>query len=281
MHFLGRLVVLDKTSEDLSKIIADGLRGRYLFEPRVSVNITELNSRNIYIQGAVNKPGVYQIDGRPHMLQLLVMAGGLLPNYGSTAFIIRRVKVSEEDIKAHETSLKAQNQQQGDEQNGAPSDQPKLQDAEWLSKQYTLIKLNINGLFKGRFDQNMFLQPGDIVNIPTTETFFVSGQVKAPGSFQLKEGTSLRQAIALAQGFTQTSSPGKGLIFRENPETGKRLELQVDMGAIMAGKQEDMIIYPNDVLVVPASGFRTWTVPMIQAALASVLQIALIKSLGY
>jgi polysaccharide export outer membrane protein len=281
MHFLGRLVVLDKTSEDLSKIIADGLRGRYLFEPRVSVNITELNSRNIYIQGAVNKPGVYQIDGRPHMLQLLVMAGGLLPNYGSTAFIIRRVKVSEEDIKAHEASLKAQNQRQGDEQNGAPSDQPKLQDAEWLSKQYTLIKLNINGLFKGRFDQNMFLQPGDIVNIPSTETFFVSGQVKAPGSFPLKEGTSLRMAIALAQGFTNTSSPGKGIIFRENPETGKRVDLQVDMGAVMAGKQEDMMIYPNDVLVVPGSGFKTWTVPLIQASLASVLQIALIKALGY
>ena len=280
MHFLGRLVVLDKTAEDLSKIIADGLRGRYLFEPRVSVNITELNSRNIYIQGAVNKPGVYQIDGRPHMLQLLVMAGGLLPNYGSTAFIIRRVKVAEEDIKAHEASLKAQTERQGDEQNGAPSDQPKLQDAEWLSKQYTLIKLNINGLFKGRFDQNMFLQPGDIVNIPATETFFVAGQVKAPGSFQLKEGTSLRQAIALAQGFTQTSSPGKGLIFRENPETGKRLEMQVDMGAVMAGKQEDMSIYPNDVIVVPPSGFKTWTLPLIQGAISSILPFLLIKVVG-
>lgn len=289
MHFLGRILALNKTAEELATGIADGLRGKYLFEPRVSVSVTELTSRSIYIQGAVAKPGVYQIDDpNPHLFQLLVTAGGLQPNHGATAYVIRRIKVSADDAKAQEASLKVENDEAkktasvpAEDPKAAPSDQPRLQDAEWLSKQYTLIRININGLFKGRFDQNMFLQPGDIINIPPTDNFFVSGQVKAPGSFPLKEGTSLRQAIALAQGFTPTASPSKGIIFRENPETSERIELQVDMGAVMAGKKDDLLIYASDVVVVPASGFKTVALPMIQMMTTSLLTLLLYRTIGY
>jgi protein involved in polysaccharide export with SLBB domain len=57
MHFLGRIVALNKTTEDLARDIADGLRGKYLFEPRVSIYMKELTSKSIYLQGAVAKPG--------------------------------------------------------------------------------------------------------------------------------------------------------------------------------------------------------------------------------
>lgn len=287
MHFLGRLLVLNKTMDDISKEITDGLRGKYLFEPRVSVDVTELNSKSIYIQGAVNKPGVYQMDGRANLLQLLVMAGGLSQNHASSAFIIRRIKVSEDDVKAQDAALKLENAQAREREkaekpvDAQESDNPRLQDAEWLSKQYTLIKMNINGLFKGRFDQNMMLEPGDIINIPMTEMFYVSGQVKAPGSFQLKDGTTVRQAVALAQGFTQTASPGKAMIFRENPETGKRMDIPVDLSEIMKGKQEDMTMYPNDVLVVPDSKFKVWTLPLIQIAASSVITALLLNAISY
>ena len=43
----------------------------------------------------------------------------------------------------------------------------------------------------------MFLEPGDTVNIPPTDVFFVAGEVNQPGSFPLKDGTTLRQAISL------------------------------------------------------------------------------------
>ncbi len=283
LHFLGRLLVLNRTTEELEKAITGGLRGRYLFEPRVSVGISEFNSRSIYIQGAVNKPGVYQMDSRPNLLQLLVMAGGLIPNHSSTAFIIRRIKVTPDDAKSQDIVLKPQSEEpkNDDKQDQKAADEPRLQDAEWLSKQYTLIKLNINGLFKGRFDQNMMLEPGDIINIGMTEMFYVSGQVKAPGQFALKESTSLRQALALAQGFTQTASPGKGIIFREHPETGKRMDILVDMGAVMSGKKEDMAIYANDVVVIPDSTFKVWTLPLIQAAASSILTALLFKTISF
>jgi polysaccharide export outer membrane protein len=283
LRFLGRILVLDKTPEELAKTITDGLQGKYLFDPRVDVIVREYNSRMIYIQGAVGRPGVYQMEGRPNLLQLIVLAGGLSQNFGSTAFIIRRVKIPEAERRAAEASIREQNAQpqeaKADPSATDPSDpdRPRLTDAEWLARQYTLIKLNINGLFKGRFDQNMFLEPGDVVTIPPTDLFFMTGQFKAPGSFPLKEGTSLRQAVALAQGFTPTASPGKSIIFRENPETGQRLELHVDLGEIMNGKKEDMLVYPNDVIVVPTSGFKTFAIPALQTATFSILTTLLLR----
>lgn len=280
LRFLGRILALDKTPEELAKTITDGLQGKYLFDPRVDVIVREYNSRMIYIQGAVGRPGVYQMEGRPNLLQLIVLAGGLSQNFGSTAFIIRRVKIPDAERRAVEASLREQNAQPQEaktDASDADPDRPRLTDAEWLARQYTLIKLNINGLFKGRFDQNMFLEPGDVVTIPPTDLFFMTGQFKAPGSFPLKEGTSLRQAVALAQGFTPTASPGKSIIFRENPETGQRLELHIDLGEIMNGKKEDMLVYPNDVIVVPASGFKTFAIPALQTATFSVLTTLLLR----
>src|SRR6185295_15536121 len=104
---------------------------------------------------------------------------------------------------------------------------------------YELKSSNIIGLLKGRFDQDVLLEPGDIINIPASDVFFVAGEVNAPGSFALKEGTTLRQAISLAQGTNFKAALGKGVIFRENA-SGKQEEVHVDIGAVMSGKKQDI-----------------------------------------
>src|SRR5262249_25103890 len=114
--------------------------------------------------------------------------------------------------------------------------------------QYTMIKVNIAGLLKGRFDQNTYLEPGDIVNIPATEVFFVGGEVKKAGSFSLKDGTTLRQAIAMAEGITFKADAGHAIIFRENIDTGKRQEIAVNIGEVMKGSKEDVQIMANDII---------------------------------
>jgi polysaccharide biosynthesis/export protein len=250
LPFLGRLVAIEKTSEQLAAEIVKGLEGKYLFEPRVSVDVMEYNSRMIYLQGAVNRPGVYSAEGKPDLLQLIAIGGGLLPNHSSTAFVIRRNKLTVEDIKA----------------------------AQWLAKQYTMVRLKIAGLYKGNFDQNMYLEPNDIVTIPPTDLFFVSGAVKAPGSFQLKDGTTFRQAIALSQGMIPQANPGGTIIFRENPETGKRLELRVDAGKIMSGKEEDIPIYPNDVIIVPNSKWKTLVYPLANIMAYSIITTVMMQA---
>ena len=54
---LGELQVLGRTVGDLEKIITDGLRGRYLVNPRVSVSVDQY--RPYFIHGQVKKGGGY------------------------------------------------------------------------------------------------------------------------------------------------------------------------------------------------------------------------------
>jgi protein involved in polysaccharide export with SLBB domain len=69
----------------------------------------------------------------------------------------------------------------------------------------------------------------------------------------LKEGTKLRQAISLAQGTTFSAKSSQGVIFREDPVLGSRREVRVDIGAVMNGKKEDILVQANDVIIIPNS----------------------------
>ncbi len=95
MPYLGRLTAKGKTPEDLSQVIAQGLDQKYLFNPRVTVVVKQYNSRSFFVQGSVRSPGVYQIEGRPTLLELLTVAGGLADSHASTVFIIRKIKPTE------------------------------------------------------------------------------------------------------------------------------------------------------------------------------------------
>jgi polysaccharide export outer membrane protein len=136
---------------------------------------------------------------------------------------------------------------------GQPAQSQTGDDNSASAADYELMKVNLGGLYKGQFGQNLRLEPGDIINIPRADVFFVAGEVRAPGSFPLKEGTTLRQAISLAQGTTFSAKSSQGVIFREDPVLGSRREVRVDIGAVMNGKKEDILVQANDVIIIPNS----------------------------
>ena len=277
MPYIGRLTAKGKTPEDLAQVIASGLDQRYLFNPRVNVVVKQYNSRSFFIQGSVRSPGVYQIEGRPTLLELLTVAGGLANDHASTAFVIRKLKpagaAASED---HEATTAISNPSTQRPRYSLPTNQAVTVSEAAKSggmPQYTLYKTNLAGLLRGNFAQNFFLEPGDIVNIPTTEMFFVAGEVQAPGSFALKEGTSLRQAIALAQGTNFKAASNRTVIFRESQETGQRQEIQVDLSAVMSGKANDLPIMANDIIIIPNSKMKTIVAPMLSALGMSAVRI--------
>ncbi len=241
LPYLGRVTAQQKTPEELAQYIADHLRGDYLKDPKVIVRVKEYNSRSFFIQGSVRSPNVYQIEGKPSLLELITLAGGLAENHGATAFIIRKIKPATPTASQTDQTVSTEPEKDPDGEN-AP--------------RYELKSVHINALLKGHFEQDMFLEPGDIINIPPTDVFFVAGEVNQPGSFPLKEGTTLRQAISLAQGTKFNAALNRGIIFREN-STGKREELTVDVGAVMSGKKEDLNILANDIIIVPNSRSKT------------------------
>ncbi|HEX8183129.1 MAG TPA: SLBB domain-containing protein, partial [Blastocatellia bacterium] len=94
---------------------------------------------------------------------------------------------------------------------------------------------------------------------------FVAGEVNAPGSFPLREGTTLRQAITLAQGMTFRAAAGRGTIFREDPKTSNRQEIKVDINAVMNGKSPDIAVQPDDIIIVPNSRAKSVTDTILKA----------------
>lgn len=255
MRYLGSMKVEGKTPDEVGKMIEDGLRNRYLKDPKVFVSVKVYNSRTFFIQGAVKSPGVYIIQGRPSLFKLITIAGGLQDKHGSTAYIVREVKASAE-------KLENRGQQ--------PSQTPTTPVAEAIDNakgsnvaiegdtEYQLMRAKIGGLAKGRFDQNVLIQPGDVVYIPPAEVFYVSGEVRSPGQYQYREGMTLRQAITLSQGTYFKAKLDKGIIFREDPMTGKFSEIAVNIGSVInKGGVEDIPIYPNDIILVPNSAVKS------------------------
>ncbi|MFP5265435.1 MAG: polysaccharide biosynthesis/export family protein [Blastocatellia bacterium] len=251
MPYLNRLKAQDKTPEELGKEIADKLRGKYLKDPQVLVAVKQFNSRSFFIAGAVQRPGVYQVEGHPSLFKLITVAGGLRENFGSTAFIIREVKDKRPDASPDRPPAIAP---AAANQGGAPNQGA---DANGDNAEYSVKTVNITGLLKGRIEQNTYLEPGDFVNIPPADVFFVAGEVNAPGSFPLSEGTTLRQAMALAQGTTFNAAAADGVIFRTDVATGRREEIKVDIGAVMKNKKPDVPLQANDIVMLPNSKGKT------------------------
>jgi len=108
----------------------------------------------------------------------------------------------------------------------------------------------------GTASVNMLLQPGDVINVPQSGMFFVDGAVGKRGSYPLGRSYTLTQAIATAGGMDPELADYSGITInrRVNPE---KLEvIPVDWDAVISGRAVDPLIQPDDVVLVPMSGFK-------------------------
>lgn len=112
-------------------------------------------------------------------------------------------------------------------------------------------------MIKGAKSLNVFLMPGDIVNIPFEEyvEVHVLGQVRNPGLVRLKKSDSctLMKAIAQAGGFSEHARKSAILISR-SLETNE-IKIKVDARKVLRGRRSDFILKHGDVVHVPESLF--------------------------
>jgi polysaccharide export outer membrane protein len=64
------------TPGELAKAIEDRLRGRYVRNPQVTVNLEETVSQVITVDGQVSKPGLYPVIGQMTLMRAIATAGG-------------------------------------------------------------------------------------------------------------------------------------------------------------------------------------------------------------
>ena len=74
---LGIVPLGDKSPGDAAKLIADGLRGRFIIDPQVRVIPAEFPPPSISVGGQVKLPGSYPAVGRPTLLRMVNEAQGL------------------------------------------------------------------------------------------------------------------------------------------------------------------------------------------------------------
>jgi len=63
------------TPMELAISITEGLK-KFVNNPQVTVSVSEINSRRVYVTGEVNKPGAYPLLPNMTALQLVTSAGG-------------------------------------------------------------------------------------------------------------------------------------------------------------------------------------------------------------
>ncbi len=76
MPLIGAVRASGLTSGELSTEIATKLSSQYLRNPQVTVTVKEAASQKITVDGAVTKPGVYEMRGSTSLLQAVAMAEG-------------------------------------------------------------------------------------------------------------------------------------------------------------------------------------------------------------
>ena len=104
-------------------------------------------------------------------------------------------------------------------------------------------------------DGQVRIEDGDTVVVTRGNAFFVFGEVRKPGAYQLERSTTILEAIVLAGGFTDKAAPGRTRVIRNGPN-GQQI-LSVDMNDVIKRGQREkaILLQENDVVVVPESFF--------------------------
>jgi polysaccharide export outer membrane protein len=104
--------------------------------------------------------------------------------------------------------------------------------------------------------REFLLKDGDILLVPVGNTFYVMGEVRKPGAYQLDQTTTALQAVAMAGGFTERAAPNRTKVIRTLPD-GRQETFIVDLNDVIkrGRKDRDHPLAANDVVVIPESYF--------------------------
>lgn len=212
---IGRIKAAGLSVRALEREVRAKLADGYLVNPQVSVQVVEIRSKRIFILGEVQHPGAYTTAGGISLIQALSLAAGPTDDAARDVIIVRPP---------------------ADSDHSSPLLPGKARGAQ-------LIRVPLKSLLEGDFSENVTVNVGDTVFVPRQEFFFVLGQVKNPGKYDLVKGLNVLKAITIAGGFTDKAAESKVKITRLAPD-GKKEDVRVTM--------EDPV-HADDIVFVPES----------------------------
>lgn len=248
LPLVGRVKAGGLSVEQLENELNTQLK-EYVKDPQIAITVTEFRSQPVSVFGAVGTPGVIQLRGRKTLYEVLAMAGGVRETAGSSITVTRRRENGEVPLTGSKVDP---------------------------TGQFSTAELNVQEILAGKNPAaNIEIKPNDVISVSEADSnmIYVVGDVEHGGAFTLggRQNISVLKALSLAGGLGRTAKPEKARIIRGVPGEAKPLEIAVNVRRIFNGKAADMVLLPQDVLVVPTSSrktFTTYSVPSLVSAAA-------------
>lgn len=239
---VGRVHVAGMTVQQTEQKLNKELQ-KYIRDPQVVVNVAEIRSQPVSVLGAVNTPGVHQVQGHKTLLEMLSQAGGIRPDAGYSVRITRQV-----------------------DWGCIPLPGAKLDP----TGRFTVAELSLQKIMEAKDPaENIQIFPHDVITVPKAEMVYVIGEVHRSGGFVLGEHKtiSVLQALSLAEGMSNTADSRHCKILRLKRDADEREELPVDIKELFKGKKQDVTLQADDILFVPGSVGKKAALRTLEAAI--------------
>jgi polysaccharide biosynthesis/export protein len=213
---------VDQLEAELTKRLAT-----YVRNPQVSITVVQYRSEPVFFLGAFAHPGIYPLQGRRTLVDMLASIGGLQPNASRRITITRRLEIGTIPLPNAVVN--------------------RAQGISTVEIGMGSLRDNLNPA------EDIVLQPYDQISVARAEMVFVGGEVNHITGIELGERDSLSvvQVISMAGGLTHDADPAKARVLRPVVNSAKRAEIPININLILAGKSNDFPLEQNDLLYVP------------------------------
>lgn len=239
-----------RTDKEVRADLTTALK-KYLRNPQVSVRIKEKNSRPpAVVFGAVRAPQRIVMYRRVRLLEIISVAGGVEEGKaGGTIQIF------------HTTPLMCPD----------PNEDPMPQKTAPASDDdiAPYFVYNISDLKQGKKEANPFVNPGDIIIVPSAPPVYITGSVVAPQNIYWSDNLTLTKAMAMVGGIRKEAKSDKVTIRRLKQGTKDYEVTVINFDAIRKQKEKDLVLQPYDIIEVDEAGM--WSSKRIGTTLAGLV----------
>jgi polysaccharide export outer membrane protein len=160
---IGEVSVGGQSTFEAENKIAQLLsKGGFIKDPQVTVTVLEYKSQQVSVLGQVNKPGLYPLESKSSLVDVLAMAGGIsqLGDYRAIVTRNSQGKTTKQEID--------------------------LRNALEFPEKSPLIAI----------------EKGDVIYIPKAPVFYIQGEVMRAGVYALEPKMTVSQALSLGGGLS-------------------------------------------------------------------------------
>jgi len=250
LPMVGRIPASGMSVEQLQGEISTRLK-KFVKDPQVTLFVSDYRSHPVTVAGAVEKPGVIQVEGPISLFSVLVQAGGP-KDAGPTVTLTRQ---SENGPIREPTAVVSRD------------------------GKYSTLELPLEDVIRGHGEAaSVAVQPFDVVTVSDQKKpkmVFIAGEVNKPGAIELasQDTVSISKALAMAGGLTHVASAGKTVIRHIDANGRETAFAFVNLKKIMSGKAKDLTLMDGDVVIIPSSEISTYLQTMSTTAITSSVYI--------